>query len=96
MATSQARIDANRRNAQKSTGPRTPAGKSQSRRNSFKHGMSADGPVARDDLRAELAGEFQATVGEIGALMQEANPEEIKVVPTGDEILDLTALNGLK
>jgi NitT/TauT family transport system substrate-binding protein len=46
--------------------------------------------------QAELAGPFQATVAEIGALMQEAKPDEIKVVPTGDEILDLTALNGLK
>lgn len=45
---------------------------------------------------AQLSGPFQETVGEIGALMQEANPDEIKVVPTGDEILDLTALNGLK
>jgi len=46
--------------------------------------------------QAEFAGPFQATVGEIGALMQEAKPDEIKIVPTGDEILDLTALNGLK
>ena len=44
---------------------------------------------------AELDGDFQATVGEIGALMQEAKPDEIKVVPTGDEILDLTAIKGL-
>ena len=46
--------------------------------------------------QAEFAGPFQATVGEIGSLMQEAKPDEIKIVPTGDEILDLTALNGLK
>ncbi|WP_421761496.1 ABC transporter substrate-binding protein [Devosia sp.] len=44
---------------------------------------------------AELDGDFQATVGEIGALMQEAKPDEIKTIPTGDEILDLTALKGL-
>ena len=44
---------------------------------------------------AELDGDFQATVGEIGALMQEAKPDEIKTLPTGDEILDLTALKGL-
>lgn len=44
---------------------------------------------------AEFGGDFQATVGEIGALMQEANPDEITTVPTGDEILDLTAIQGL-
>jgi len=49
-----------------------------------------------EENKAELSGDFQATVGEIGALMQEAAPDEIKVVPTGDEILDLTALDGLK
>lgn len=49
-----------------------------------------------EENEAALGGTFQATVGEIGALMQEAKPDEIKIVPTGDEILDLTALNGLK
>jgi NitT/TauT family transport system substrate-binding protein len=49
-----------------------------------------------EENEAALAGNFQATVAEIGALMQEAKPDEIKIVPTGDEILDLTALNGLK
>lgn len=44
---------------------------------------------------AEFGGDFQATVEEIGALMQEANPDEIKTVPTGDAILDLTAIQGL-
>lgn len=37
--TSQARIDANRRNAQKSTGPRTPEGKERSKRNHTSHGF---------------------------------------------------------
>lgn len=44
---------------------------------------------------AELDGPFQATVVEIGGLMQEAKPDEIKIVPAGDAILDLTALKGL-
>ena len=39
MPTSQARIDANRRNAQRSTGPRTPAGKRRSARNAVTHGI---------------------------------------------------------
>ena len=44
---------------------------------------------------AALAGDFQATVGEIGSIMQAANPDQIKVLPTGDEMLDLTALRAV-
>src|SRR6516164_4940136 len=35
-------IDANRRNALRSTGPRTEAGKQQSRRNALRHGLTAE------------------------------------------------------
>ena len=42
---------------------------------------------------AMLKGDFQATVAEIGSIMQQANPDEVKTVPTGDEFLDLTAIN---
>ncbi|WZO97010.1 hypothetical protein EP7_004023 [Isosphaeraceae bacterium EP7] len=45
LEVSQRRIDANRRNAQKSTGPRTEEGKAQSRRNSLIHGLAGDGVV---------------------------------------------------
>ena len=43
--TSQARIDANRRNAQLSTGPTSDSGKELSRRNALKHGLSGRGVV---------------------------------------------------
>ena len=45
MSTSEARIQANRANALKSTGPKTDAGKLQSRRNSLQHGLRSEGTV---------------------------------------------------
>ena len=38
---SQKRLDANRRNAQKSTGPRTPEGKAKASANAATHGLSS-------------------------------------------------------
>ena len=40
--TSYRQIEANRRNALRSTGPRTEAGKLQSRRNAVRHGLMAE------------------------------------------------------
>ncbi|KKB80344.1 ABC transporter substrate-binding protein [Devosia soli] len=42
---------------------------------------------------AALKGEFQATVEEIGSIMQQANPDEVKTLPTGDTFFDLMALS---
>ncbi len=55
---SQAKIDANRRNARKSTGPRTPQGKERARFNALKHGATAQIPV----LPGEDPAQFQVLV----------------------------------
>ena len=65
-AASEARTDVNRANAQHSTGPKTPEGKSNSSRNSFKHGLyskqlvlSTEEATALDALKADLRREHQ-------------------------------------
>ena len=50
--TSSRRAEANRRNAQKSTGPRTAEGKERSRFNALKHGMRAATPVLPGEDKA--------------------------------------------
>jgi hypothetical protein len=50
----QAQIIANRRNAQKSTGPRTPEGKAVASQNSVRHGLSA----AKDVISSESQADF--------------------------------------
>ena len=61
-------LEANRRNALKSTGPRTEAGKDRSRRNAVRHGLTAETVIAHledaDDYQAfelSVTSEFDAT-----------------------------------
>ena len=49
MAISEAKLEANRRNAMRSCGPRTPSGKDRSKLNAVKHGMRAATLVLLDE-----------------------------------------------
>src|SRR4051794_20930126 len=92
MPTSQARIDANRRNAQLSTGPRTEEGKQRSRANALKHGLTGAGTVLpkHDAIEVErraaaFAEELNAT-GEVGsALARRAALSSVRMERAADQ-----------
>lgn len=54
MGCSPARLAANRANARKSTGPRTPEGKAASRANALKHGLTGNGTALAPEDQAAL------------------------------------------
>jgi len=56
---SQKQIGANRRNAQKSTGPKTPEGKARVSRNALRHGLTAENAVIEGEDESEY-NDFQA------------------------------------
>ena len=68
---SEAQIRANQQNAQRSTGPKTPEGKEQSRKNALKHGLTGAGVVlpeadaAEVERRAVAFAEELLAVGEV-------------------------------
>ncbi len=66
MQVSEARLEANRRNAQRSTGPKTAEGKLASRANAWKHGMTGTGVVLPEEDRAEVARRSEALRAELG------------------------------
>src|ERR1035438_9332331 len=69
---SQAQIDANRLNAQKSTGPRSPAGRAAVRLNGVTHGLTAETLV----LKGESESDFKALFESLEAEHQPATPTE--------------------
>ena len=56
MPCSERKIEANRRNAQKSTGPKTEDGKARASRNALKHGLCAESPQVAVVLEEDPAG----------------------------------------
>lgn len=68
MPTSDARIEANRKNAAKSSGPKTAEGKGASRRNSLKHGLTGAGVVLVEADSAEVARRSEKFAGELCAV----------------------------
>ena len=69
--TNQQQVNANRRNARKSTGPRTPGGRKRARMNALKHGMAAEEVVIPGEDPAELRAShrsFTAAWQPVGAI----------------------------
>jgi hypothetical protein len=64
--TSSKRIEANRRNAQRSTGPRTPGGKSRVRLNALKHGLTASTVVLPGEDADALQDRVEAWKDDLG------------------------------
>jgi hypothetical protein len=69
--TSIVQLEANRKNAQKSTGPKTPQGKSRAGRNALKHGILSKHLLLEDETAQEfdaLLGGLQAALHPVGEL----------------------------
>jgi hypothetical protein len=62
---SQEKLEANRRNAQRSTGPKTEQGKNQSRLNALKHGVLSSSVVVTKGEGAEDPAEFDELLGNL-------------------------------
>src|SRR5512146_2096079 len=65
IMTSAAQVQANRLNAQKSTGPRTPEGKAAVARNAVKHGLLAQAAVLREEDRDRYTRYHEKMVDEV-------------------------------
>jgi hypothetical protein len=76
MACSQARIDANKRNATRSTGPRSEAGKSRSRYNGMVHGLRSEVAVMPSENPAEYD---ERLLGVADSLQPRSTVEELLV-----------------
>ncbi len=76
--TSAAQIEANRRNARLSTGPRTAEGKARSSRNAVKHDLRGAAPITISrGAFAEDPEQVQSFVEEVVAELQPDGPQEV-------------------
>jgi len=82
---SAAQLEANRRNARHSTGPRTATGKSRSAQNAVRHGFTGrllvglqDGPFA--DNPAELHEFIQAVLAELAPVTAQERADALNIV----------------
>jgi hypothetical protein len=73
---SEAQIAANRRNAERSTGPRTAEGKARAAQNGLKHGLCAAATVLPWEDRAE----FEAMVADLTQRLQPADEVELALL----------------
>ncbi|MGO9095732.1 MAG: hypothetical protein ACLQGV_10960 [Bryobacteraceae bacterium] len=78
---SQRQIEANRRNALRSTGPRTPQGKYIAARNHTLHGFSSPDPLLPDEDPAE----FAASLAKWRNYCQPAGPHQEELVAYSGE-----------
>ena len=65
MSASQKQMDANRANAGKSTGPRTPGGKERSKMNAVTHGLTAQSSVLPGEDRSQLEALSASLMGQL-------------------------------
>jgi hypothetical protein len=77
---SPAQLAANRRNAQKSTGPQTERGKAAAKMNALKHGVLAQTVLVRGQQFQESAGEFEQLCREFYASLAPEGPLEEMLV----------------
>jgi hypothetical protein len=63
--TTRKQIEANRRNSRRSTGPKTRAGKAESKKNATKHGLLAEEVIVREEDPIEFAGVLENLVDEL-------------------------------